>query len=173
MQTGLVGRSRGSTGLTWTTVQAAANATDASNTSSRTNRPIPPTSSAACQHPRRPDVKEQTQKRARQAVVSAGTMRFRGGATPPYADRLGLRLDYFFVPITEQRYTSVVGDNMIWPASAAVPMSVSEVNCCGAIVRNSIWTSCQSGLKPSPWIASMTLTKEPPPGSCPSQASHM
>src|SRR2546427_262008 len=59
-------------------------------------------------------------------------------------------------------------------AVAAARISLSEVNCCGVTpALKLICTSCQSGLNPSPWIASITLTNDAPPGSCPSQASHM
>src|SRR5262249_60562134 len=78
-----------------------------------------------------------------------------------------------FVPTTEQRYTSVVGVSVISPALAAAKTSVSEVSWVGATpMLKVICTSCQSGLNPSPWIASSTLTNDPPPGSCPMQASH-
>src|SRR2546425_3657197 len=59
------------------------------------------------------------------------------------------RRRYFFGPSTEQRYTSVVGVNVIWPAFAAAMMSLSEVNCCGAMVLKPICTACHRGLKPS------------------------
>ncbi len=54
---------------------------------------------------------------------------------------------------------------MISPAFAAAMRSLSEVNSCGPTVTNAIWTSCQSELKPSLWIASITLTNDARPGS--------
>ncbi|TMJ93805.1 MAG: hypothetical protein E6G67_11315 [Actinobacteria bacterium] len=69
------------------------------------------------------------------------------------------------VPTTEQRYTSVVGTSAICPAAAAARISLSEKNCCGGIVRKTICTSCQSGLNPSPWIASRTLVNMTPAAS--------
>src|SRR6266566_1502497 len=69
------------------------------------------------------------------------------------------------VPTTEQRYTSVVGTSAICPAAAAARISLSEKNCCGGIVEKTIWTSCQSGLNPSPWIASRTLVNVTPAAS--------
>src|SRR2546426_8579219 len=63
---------------------------------------------------------------------------------PPPGRRYGL-------PITEQRYTSVVGVSVICWAFAATRISLSEVNCCGVTpALKLICTSCQSGLKPSP-----------------------
>src|SRR5713101_1254667 len=81
---------------------------------------------------------------------------------------------YLKGPITEQRYTSVVGVRVICPAASAAAIWVSEVSCCGLNPGlKLIWTSCHSGLKPSPWIASSTLIKLPPAGSDPSHESHM
>src|SRR5438552_13389396 len=73
----------------------------------------------------------------------------------------------YFLPITEHRYTSLVGVRVISPDASASKISVSEVSSCGVNPGlNWICTSCQSGLKPSPWIASSTETN-------PEHASHM
>ena len=40
----------------------------------------------------------------------------------------------YFGPMTEQRYTSVVGVSVISPAFAAARMSLSDVNCCWDMV---------------------------------------
>jgi len=51
----------------------------------------------------------------------------------PNRARLTAR-SHYFLPITAQRYTSVVGCSVILPAAAAARMSLSDVNCCWDMV---------------------------------------
>src|SRR5262249_16381058 len=75
----------------------------------------------------------------------------RGGLGAP---RPANSRSYLAGPMAPQRYASVVGVKLITPIAAAVATSVSENSCCGMFGgRKVIWTSCQSGLKPSPWMA--------------------
>ena len=59
--------------------------------------------------------------------------------------------------------------SVILPADCAASTAVSDLNCTGVTPGlKLICTSSQIGLNPSPWIASITLTNDCPPGSAPS-----